>query len=53
MQRERNRRSLRRAGVAHLVLSTDRDWVSDTARFALRHRRSAARLHTPPAGIAR
>jgi len=53
LQRERNRRSMRRAGVAHLVLRTDRDWVRDTARFALRHRRAAARLHTPPAGIAR
>lgn len=52
-QRERNRRSLRRAGIGHLVLRTDRDWVGDTARFALRHRRMAARLHTPPAGVAR
>ena len=53
IQRERNRQSLRRAGVGHLVLRTDRDWVSDTARFALKHRRVAARLHTPPAGVAR
>ena len=45
--------ALRRAGVGHLVLRTDRDWVSDTARFAIRHRRVAARLHTPPAGVAR
>jgi uncharacterized protein (DUF58 family) len=52
-QRERNARSLRRAGVAHLVLRTDRDWVTETARFALEHRRIAARLHTPPAGVAR
>ncbi len=52
-QRERNRRSLRRAGVGHLLLRTDRDWVGDTARFALKHRRVAARLHTPPAGTAR
>jgi uncharacterized protein (DUF58 family) len=50
MQRERNRRALRRAGVGHLLLRTDRDWVSDTARFAFKHRRVAARLHTPPAG---
>ena len=49
LQRERNRRALRRAGVGHLLLRTDRDWVSDTARFALRHRRVAARLHTPAA----
>jgi len=53
LQRERNRRSLRRAGVGHLLLRTDRDWVGDTARFALKHRRVAARLHTPPAGTAR
>ncbi|MEJ7629705.1 MAG: DUF58 domain-containing protein [Nocardioidaceae bacterium] len=52
-QRERNRRALRRAGIAHLVLRTDSDWVTDTARFALKHRRVAARLHTPPAGVAR
>lgn len=53
MQRERNRRAFRRAGIAHLLLRTDRDWVGDTARFALKHRRVAARLHTPPAGVAR
>jgi uncharacterized protein (DUF58 family) len=51
LQRERTRRSLRRAGVAHLVLRTDRDWVADTARFALSHRRVAQRLHTPPKGV--
>ncbi len=51
LQRERTRRSLRRAGVAHLVLRTDSDWVADTARFALSHRRVAARLHTPPKGV--
>lgn len=52
-QRERNRRALLRAGIGHLVLRTDRDWVADTARFALRHRRMATRLHRPPAGVAR
>ncbi len=41
MQRERNRRAFRRAGVGHLLLRTDRDWVSDTARFA---------LQAPPSG---
>lgn len=50
VQRERNRRALRRAGVAHLVLRTDRDWVADTARFAMRHRRVASRLHGAPPG---
>jgi uncharacterized protein (DUF58 family) len=53
MQRERTARALRRAGVAHLVLRTDRDWVADTARFALKHRRVATRLHAPPAGVTR
>jgi hypothetical protein len=52
-QRERNRRAFRRAGVGHLLLRTDRDWVSDTARFAFKHRRVAARLHAPPAGVVR
>ena len=51
LQRERTRRSLRRSGVAHLVLRTDRDWVADTARFALSHRRVAQRLHAPPRGV--
>ncbi|HEY8458431.1 MAG TPA: DUF58 domain-containing protein [Actinopolymorphaceae bacterium] len=46
--RERVRASLRRAGVAHLQLRTDRDWVADTARFVLEHRRVAMRLHAPP-----
>lgn len=48
LQRERTHRALRRAGVAHLVLRTDRDWISDIARFALAHRRVASRLHLPP-----
>lgn len=52
-QRERTAHSLRRAGAAHLVLRTDRDWVADTARFALHHRRVAARLHQPPVGSVR
>jgi uncharacterized protein (DUF58 family) len=53
LQRERTARAFRRAGVAHLVLRTDRDWVADTARFALKHRRVAARLHAPPPGATR
>ncbi len=53
VQRERTARALRRSGAAHLVLRTDRDWVADTARFALKHRRVAARLHSPPAGVTR
>ncbi|MEO3868182.1 DUF58 domain-containing protein [Nonomuraea sp. B12E4] len=38
-QREGTRRALRRAGIAHLVLRTDRDWVFDVAQFVLRMRR--------------
>ena len=53
LQRRRTAWALRRAGVAHLVLRTDRDWVADTARFALKHRRVAARLHQPPTGVMR
>jgi len=36
-----NARSVRSAGAAHLVLSTDRDWLFDVVRFvaARRHRR--------------
>ncbi|MBA2559939.1 MAG: DUF58 domain-containing protein [Propionibacteriales bacterium] len=49
-QRERTARALRRAGVAHLVLRTDRDWITDVARFALSHRRVAGRLHDPRRG---
>ncbi len=43
LQRDRTARALRRAGVAHLVLRTDRDWITDTARFVLQHRRVARR----------
>ncbi|MEU6791179.1 DUF58 domain-containing protein, partial [Nonomuraea wenchangensis] len=39
LQREGTRRALRRAGIAHLVLRTDRDWVFDVAQFVLRQRR--------------
>jgi uncharacterized protein (DUF58 family) len=53
LQRERTAQALRRCGAGHLVLRTDRDWVADTARFALSHRRVAARLHQPPAGVTR
>ena len=33
--------ALRRAGAAHLVLATDRDWVADVARHVLAARRAA------------
>ena len=52
-QRERIRLSLRRAGVAHIQLRTDRDWVQDIARFVLAYRRTASMLHQPPTGVAR
>jgi uncharacterized protein (DUF58 family) len=43
--RTRVRATLRRTGAAHLLLRTDQDWVADTARFVLGHRRVARRLH--------
>ncbi|MEN0070907.1 MAG: DUF58 domain-containing protein [Propionicimonas sp.] len=52
-QRERIRVSLRRAGVAHIQLRTDRDWVHDIARFVLSYRRTAAMLHQPPQGVSK
>ncbi|GAA4099680.1 DUF58 domain-containing protein [Nonomuraea soli] len=39
LQREGTRIALRRAGVSHLVLRTDRDWVHDIAHFTLQQRR--------------
>ncbi|SDE60286.1 DUF58 domain-containing protein [Auraticoccus monumenti] len=52
-QRERIRIALRRAGVGHIQLRTDRDWVQDIARFVLAYRRVASMLHAPPQGVAR
>ncbi|MFT3877765.1 MAG: DUF58 domain-containing protein [Propioniciclava sp.] len=52
-QRERIRIALRRAGVGHIQLRTDRDWVNDIARFVLSYRRVAAQLHQPPQGVSR
>ncbi|MDX6321845.1 MAG: hypothetical protein QOF52_1703 [Propionibacteriaceae bacterium] len=52
-QRERIRISLRRAGVGHIQLRTDRDWVQDIARFVLAYRRVARMLHAPPQGVAK
>jgi uncharacterized protein (DUF58 family) len=42
-QRARNRDALRRSGAQHLVLRTDRDWIIDIARFAMRQRRVVGR----------
>ncbi|WP_440066258.1 DUF58 domain-containing protein [Streptosporangium sp. OZ121] len=47
-QRMTNQVALRRCGVAHLVLRTDRDWVFDIAQFVLRQRRMAHLTHRPP-----
>ena len=52
-QRERVRIALRRAGVGHIQLRTDRDWVHDIARFVLAYRRVAGMLHAPPQGVSR
>jgi uncharacterized protein (DUF58 family) len=52
-QRERIRISLRRAGVGHIQLRTDRDWVQDIARFVLAYRRVAGQLHVPPQGVSK
>ncbi|WP_021597734.1 DUF58 domain-containing protein [Actinomadura welshii] len=45
-QREHTRAALRRSGAHHLILRTDRDWIADIARFALRQRRAAGRPFT-------
>ncbi|MFB4302396.1 DUF58 domain-containing protein [Actinomadura sp. NTSP31] len=45
-QREGTRAALRRCGAHHLVLRTDRDWIADVARFAVRQRRAAGRAFT-------
>lgn len=50
-QRQRVAIAMRRAGVGHLQLRTDRDWVADIARFVLGYRRTAAMLHQPPQGV--
>jgi uncharacterized protein (DUF58 family) len=42
-QRARTRDVIRGCGVPHLVLRTDRDWITDVARFALQQRRVAGR----------
>ncbi|KAB2367146.1 DUF58 domain-containing protein [Actinomadura montaniterrae] len=42
-QRAGTRAALRRCGAHHLVLRTDRDWIADVARFAVRQRRAAGR----------
>lgn len=52
-QRERIKVALRRAGAGHIQLRTDRDWVTDIARFVLNYRKTAAVLHQPPQGVSK
>ncbi|WP_297742283.1 DUF58 domain-containing protein [uncultured Tessaracoccus sp.] len=52
-QRERVATAIRRAGAGHIRLRTDRDWVTDIARFVLNYRRTAAFLHQPPQGVSK
>lgn len=52
-QRRRTAAAMRRAGVGHLQLSTDRDWVADISRFVLTYRRTAGAIHQPPKGVAK
>lgn len=51
--RNRVAAAMRRAGVGHIRLQTDRDWVADIARFVITYRRTAAVLHTPPQGVSK
>jgi uncharacterized protein (DUF58 family) len=53
LQRERTVRAMRRAGVGHLVLRTDRPWLTEFARFAMAHRRMAADLRRRRTGVLR
>jgi len=50
-QRARIAAAFRRAGVGHIQLATNRDWVQDIARFVLNYRRTATVLHVPPQGV--
>ncbi|WBB82002.1 DUF58 domain-containing protein [Micromonospora sp. WMMD882] len=52
-QRDQVRRLLRRCGVAHLALRTDRDWTADIVRHVHAQRRSAlAPSRGAPGGLA-
>jgi uncharacterized protein (DUF58 family) len=50
VQRESTMIALRRSGVGHLVLRTDRDWVFDIAQFVLHQRRTAHLMRRHPLG---
>ncbi|MDP9101070.1 MAG: DUF58 domain-containing protein [Actinomycetota bacterium] len=47
--RARNAAMVRRAGAGHLVVRTDRDWVTDLARFLATRRRTRTAGRTPAA----
>ncbi len=42
---------MRRVGVGHLQLRTDRDWVEDIARFVITYRKTASIIHQPTPGV--
>ena len=46
-RRAANARAVRSCGAGHVVLSTDRDWLVDVARFM------TARRHLPSPGVGR
>lgn len=50
-QRVRIKEAMKRAGVAHIQLRTDRDWVQDIARFVYGYRQTATVIHQPPQGV--
>jgi len=50
-QRNRIAAAMRRTGVGHIQLATDRDWVQDIARFVLNYRRTATVLRVPQQGV--
>ncbi|MFT8396368.1 DUF58 domain-containing protein [Propionibacterium sp.] len=52
-QRDRITAAIRRSGAGHVLLRTDRDWVTDIARFVLTYRRTAAVISQPPQGASR
>lgn len=52
-QREAIRAGMRRSGVPHLVLRTDRDMVRDLARFILHQRRTAGQRPQPTSAAPR
>ncbi len=53
LQRQRIEQAMKRAGVGHIRLYTDRNWLDDIARFVIGYRRTAATIHQPPTGVSR